>query len=131
MNIAIRWSVRKTKCRYCEEDVVKDTPLLVWTRKWKNHTWIFLHYYHPECWMAERMYYLNDRPKPVRTNGDGLGHGGGRPPLNTTEEEKKERKVRINRRNRLISGKYPFDEVKLGKIRARLMEIGGLPTSWG
>ena len=120
MNVIIRWSRVATKCNYCSQPIVKDTPVLVWSVKWSN--WRKSFYFHPHCWVEDREWHLGNTPKPVDNRG--------RPSKTICEGDRKLRKVLINKYNRLKLGDKPILDKQRLEIKAKLVYLGGIPPSW-
>jgi len=101
--------------------VPKDTPILVWYVKWGR--WGKRFYFHPECWVKDRVWHLGDTPKPIDSRG--------RPRITLTDEDRKSRKRLINQYNRLSKHVGSEYDLKLLEIEEKLVILGGIPKNWG
>lgn len=135
MDIWISWCKRKAACRYCGQPIVASTPI-VKGKLWKKHTsgkkWCYRFYWHPQCWLAEAMLYLEQHPyKAIKS---------GRPKLILSSEDAKKRLRILRKRARLIfelkerieNGITDLNGIlrQLAELPAQIEKVGGMPKSW-
>lgn len=131
---------RRAKCRWCEKPIEKSKPMVI-TRLWRkgdenSRKWNITNYYHPECYLAQGLDYLERNPYSPRGNR-------GRPKLHLSEEDKRKRylllrkKAALDQRKRKLKTSYPDSALMVARIDAQIVEIcmdialvGGVPKSW-
>lgn len=131
---------RKAKCKWCEQPIEKATPMVI-TRLWRkgdenSRRWNITNYYHPNCYLAQGMDYLETHPYSPRGNR-------GRPKIQLSEEDKRKRylllrrKAALEQRKRKLKTSYPDNALMIARIDTQIIEIcmeitlvGGVPKGW-
>ena len=140
MDVWFTWCQRRAKCRWCEQPIEKGKPMVI-TKLWRkgdenSRKWNITNYYHPECYLAQGMDYLERNPYSPRGNR-------GKPKLQLSEEDRRKRylllrkKAALEQRKRKLKTSYPDNALMLARIDTRIVEIcmdialvGGVPKSW-
>ena len=140
-NVLMRWCPKEAKCEWCEQPILCAEPEVVvffWNKGSDNRRFNVKQYYHPQCWVAQGLDYLNRNPYVASTNGS-----RGRKPLSLTPEESRQRFLLVRRfhaleqRKQKLKTPYPdrlLLESRINKqmvdIMVELIPIGGIPTNW-
>lgn len=134
------WCKRTAKCRWCEQQITTATPMVVvkyWRKGNENERkWNLFLYFHPDCWVANGLDYLERNPYTVSVNR-------GRPKLSLSVEDKRKRtllvmrKAALEQQKRKLKVDYPDKLLAMARIDEKMMEIfmditkyGGVPKSW-
>lgn len=137
-NVTMRWCVRKSTCKWCEQPIDNGTPVVTvffWNRGNENsRKWNNTYSYHPECWIKQGLDYLERNPYIPQ-------HRNKQP--NLTVEDKRKRFLLIRKFNSLVQRKkhnyhnYPdtvLDDIKLTQKQVDIMlevaVLGGVPKGW-
>jgi len=139
-NVTMRWCVKKSTCRWCDQSIDNGTPVVTvffWNKgedsgKW-NRKWNVRFSYHPQCWVDQGLDYLNRNPYIPQ-------HREKKPTL--CEEDRRKRFLLVRKfhkaeQMRKNSGSYPDNllaEVRLTEqmigIMLEVAVLGGVPKSW-
>ena len=144
MDVWFTWARKEAECEWCPKKIVRKTPMVV-TKLWRKgqadvRKWNIIHYYHPECYIAQGLDYLDKHPF-TEVNA---GKKKGRPEIVLSEEDKKARiallkkKSNLEGRIRIIKEKGKKDAVlkeaeltvQLAEVMQEIEKVGGAPTVW-
>jgi len=118
MNISLKLTMKQARCNYCGEYIVKGEPQIKWS--WKSRKgWVGKTYYHPDCFIDDRLHSLKINPPVTVTKKLG------RPTSKLTSEQ---RTLRIK-----LMKYYSRDKgnpKKQLKLREQIKVVGGVPASW-
>jgi len=134
-NVTITWCQRVAKCEFCPEDVVAGNPLVTvffWNRGSLDHKgYNVKKYYHPACWIAQGLDYLDRNPYVPYIR---------KQKLELTPEQSKERysilkrKAAIDQRKRKLNGSsaaaLALLDRKIAELMLEIAPIGGIPKKW-
>lgn len=136
-NVTMRWCRKQAACEWCPEPILIGTPMVAvffWNKGSDNRRWNTSKYYHPQCWVAQGLDYLNQNPF--------VPHRRGRV-RTLSEEDSRKRYLLVRRfhaleqRKKNIKAPYPDNlliEERLTKqmvdIMLDMINLGGVPKSW-
>ena len=140
MDIWATRCVKRCRCYYCGEDIIKGTPM-VKGKSWRKHTdkggevkkWCRTFRWHPNCWMEQAVKSVENSPERKM----------GRKSLDLTEEQKKVR-YRLLHRYAFITFQQRKSGMKEHPDLARILKLevfrqqiieeikdyGGVPPKW-
>ena len=137
-NVTMRWCVKKSTCKWCDQPIENGTPLVsvvFWNKgNPESRKWNYYAKYHPQCWVDQGLDYLRRNPYVIRQ----------RKPRERTlcEEDRKKRYLLVMRfhraeQQRKNSGKFPDNLLAEARLTQRMVDImlevatiGGVPKSW-
>ena len=137
-NVTMRWCVRKSTCKWCEQPINSGTPMVAvvfWNKGNENsRKWNAYRKYHPQCWIDQGLDYLERNPFVLR-------HRDRKSPL--CEEDRRKRYLLVRRFHKAeqtrknCNHNYPDDiltEIRLTQqmidIMLEVVALGGVPKSW-
>jgi hypothetical protein len=144
MDVWFKWARKDADCEWCGKVIHRKTAMVV-TKLWRKgdadkRKWNIIHYYHPECYIAQGLHYLADNPFTEVEPGKKKG----RPEIQLCEEDKKTRiallkkKSNLEGRIRAIKAKKKKDAivkeaeltVQLAEVMQEIERVGGAPAVW-
>lgn len=136
-NVTMKWCVKKSTCKWCEQPIVNGTPVVTvffWNKgNPENRRWNCSYSYHPQCWIAQGLDYLNRNPYVPQ-------HREKKPTL--CEEDRRKRYLLVRRfhkaeQMRKNCGKFPDNLLTEARLTQQMVDImlevatlGGVPKSW-
>ena len=126
-------------CDWCKGSVNMGERIIRGSWWWKK--WRYTKYWHRRCYIEQLDAYWDSNPFIAKERG---GHSTGRPKLNLDVDQRRKRKTLLVMAHRLrnemrdvidlgmpnwISRRQEVIE-KLEVVRAKLEEVGGIPTNW-
>lgn len=137
-NVTITWCIQRAKCGWCPEYVDAATPLVTvffWNRGTPDHKGFNIKkYYHPNCWVAQGLDYLDMNPYVPHIRKE---------KLKLTPEQSKQRyillrrKAAIDQRKRNLEGDFPermlveiMLDQKITEVMLEIALVGGIPKKW-
>ena len=132
-NVSIAWCHRTAQCKWCENQIEASTPMVsvfFWNKgNEANRGWNSKYYYHPNCWVAQGLDYLERNPYVP---------GPGRKRVEM-EPEKKAIRLKILRRKASLEQRrrntedplmLAHIETQIAGLFEEIIEVGGIPKSW-
>ena len=137
-SVSMTWCQRIAQCEYCPDTIDAGMPMVrvfFWNRGTEEHKGFNTKkYYHPNCWVAQGLDYLNENPYVPYLR---------KPKMELTPEQSArryvllKRKASIDQRKKLLTCEYPdkvLEEAKLDihitDIMLEIALIGGIPPKW-
>ena len=141
MDIWFKWCQKPggATCNWCEKTIERATPMVV-TRLWRkgdenSRRWNITKYYHPECYLAQGLDYLERNPFSSKV--------GGSKKMELKPYARKYRLKLLRKKASLVQRKqrlkipYPdrvlyearIDE-QIAGLAAQIATVGGIPKSW-
>ena len=139
---------RTTECNYCHESIIKGSDRLDDVVSIRNKEVKFYRrlHYHPACYTTKANKWFEDNRDKPRTHA----HGGGRPPLDLTPDEKEARHKLLIKLSNLFAYylpkldlQTPVDELTFQSLKVMLnfqqrfrqyasdlVPLGGLPPKY-
>lgn len=134
LDVWVTHAKRDANCGFCPEKVVMGSPELVTRsrRRMGGRTFTRVKMYHPECWMAQGMQYLDTHPYVPKL---------GRPRLNLSLEDRAARKKLLMQHGQYLYRYRKYMEegrvvpaveqyLKAVQLREEIEPLGGVPRSW-
>ena len=139
-NVTMKWCVKKSTCKWCEQPIDNGTPVVTvffWNKgNEDSRKWNTKYSYHPQCWVAQGLDYLNRNPYVPQTRRK-------KPTL--CEEDRRTRFLLVRKFHKAEQvrninrdgGSYPdklLAEIRLTQqmvdIMLEVATVGGVPKSW-
>ncbi len=137
-NVTMTWCVNRAKCEWCPEHIEAGTPLVTvfyWNRGGPDHKgYNVKKYYHPQCWIAQGLDYLERNPYVRHITKKKLV-------LTPKQSELRykilKRKASIDQRLRNLDGDYPDHLLIEARLKLQITDlmleiavVGGIPKKW-
>jgi len=136
-NVTMRWCVKKSTCKWCEQSIDRGTPIVsvvFWNKgNEESRKWNYYAKYHPQCWVAQGLDYLSRNPYVPQ-------HRVKKPTL--SDEDKRKRYLLVRKFHKAIQlrkncANYPdgvLTEIRLTQQMVEIMleavTLGGVPKKW-
>ena len=136
-NVTMTWCQRRAKCEWCPGYIEAGKPLVTvffWNKGGPDHKGLNVKkYYHPNCWVAQGLDYLERNPYVPYIR---------KRKLELTPEQSKQRytilrrKAAIDQRKRSMA-LLPYSAITIANLNKKIAElmleiapIGGIPIRW-
>jgi len=131
-NVSIAWCHRTAQCKWCENPIESGTAMVsvfFWNKgNEEKRGWNSKYYYHPDCWVAQGLDYLERNPyvpNPGRKRME-------------LEPEQKAKRLKILRRKASLEQRrqkatglmLAHIETLIAGLLEEIVEVGGIPKSW-
>lgn len=146
MDVWFTWARNEATCEWCPDKIKRKTPMVV-TKLWNkgqadSRKWNIIHRYHPACYLAQGLDYLDKHPFTEVHEGEVKG----RPAIQLSPEDRKKRLALLKKRaaldqrlKNLKKGYHPEADyivreaaiyVEIAQVIQEIVTVGGIPKSW-
>lgn len=135
-NVIMKWCQKKAECQWCNQDIEVGSAMVAvffWNKGDDGRRWNVQKCYHPNCWVAQGMDYLERNPY--------VPYIRGRRKSSLSPEDSRQRYLIIRRYHalnqrigKLGNGADLFERLELEMHQIELIlemqKLGGVPKKW-